>query len=231
MGALHIISHSDEPFKDRQQAGRLLAEELKLWRGKAGVVLGIPRGGIIVAQELACFLSAELDIVLSRKLGAPLNSELAIGAVAEDGQALINKALAFETGADSAYIQEESSRQLEEISRRRKLYRDVRPKADLKGKWVVVTDDGLATGATMQSALWAARKDGPAGLIAALPVAAQESLEKISDYADEIICLRLPSFFAAVGQFYLEFGQTSDEEAIKILQKNYAQHPAREAGR
>jgi predicted phosphoribosyltransferase len=221
MGITRIISYSDEPFFDRREAGQLLADELRHLSDKETVVLGIPRGGIVVAAELAEALHADLDIVLSRKLGAPGNPELAIGAVSENGKFLINEEWAFQVGANKAYIEEEKARQWKEITRRREWYRDVRPKIDLKGKVVIVTDDGIATGATMEAALWVARQEGPKSLIGAVPVGAEDSLEKLTRYADELLCMRLPEFFAAVGQFYLNFPQVTDEEVLEILKKNY----------
>ena len=220
MATVTIISYTGKPFANRIDAGRIMAEKLEYLNSKEAVILGIPRGGIIVGAEVARILGSEFDIVLTRKLGSPGNPELAIGAVSENGDVIINKILAFESGADKEYIQEEKTRQLAEISRRNKIYRRLRPRLPLKGKIAVIIDDGVATGATMQSALMAARREEPKSIIAAFPVGTRDSIAKLSEYADEIICLRLPDYFAAVGQFYLEFPQVSDEEIIKIL-SNY----------
>lgn len=216
---LRIVSYSDKAFGDRQEAGRLLAEELKNLGlgGKDTVILGIPRGGLIVAAEIAHKLNVDLDIMLSRKIGAPANPELAIGAVSEDGSLFIDDVVAFHTGADKPYIKQEKARQMTEIARRAALFRSVRPKVSLKDKTVIVTDDGLATGSTMQAALWAIRKEEPKKIIMAIPVSPQEALARISASADETICLRIPSFFSAVGQFYRNFVQTEDEEVLEIL--------------
>ena len=214
---MRVISRSNEAFRDRQEAGRFLADELKYLSGKEVVVLGIPRGGVIVAGEVARILNAKLDIVLSRKLGAPDNPELAIGAIAEDGKLFLNEELALRVGADKEYIEAEKARQLLEIENRVKRFRTVKPKIPLKGKTVIVTDDGAATGLTMQAALMILRQEKPANLIAALPVGAADAVESLADYADEVVVLRVPDYLGAIGQFYLDFSQTSDEEVLGIL--------------
>lgn len=187
--------------------------------GKDTVVLGIPRGGVVVAAEISRLLKAELDIVLSRKLGAPGNPELAIGAIGEDGKLFLNEDLALSVGADKTYIKAESARQIAEIKNRIQKFRQIKAKVSLKGKTAVVTDDGVATGATMQAALWAIRREKPKELIAAIPVAARESVEELTNYADEMIVLRVPDFLGAISQFYLHFAQTSDEEVLRILEE------------
>ncbi len=217
MKTLRIVSHSDEPFRDRLEAGQILGHELRNWRGQGAVVLGIPRGGLIVARELAQALDADLDIVLSRKLRAPGNPELAIGAVAEDGKLFLDEMLVREMGVDSTYIQQEKEHQLVEIAHRIEQSRRILPKLLLKGRSVIVTDDGVATGATMQAALWAARQEHPRKLIAALPVGPEETMRRLAKDADEMICLRAPPFFSAVGQFYMLFDQVEDEEMLAIL--------------
>ncbi len=221
MGKLRIVSYSDEPFRDRQEAGQLLAHELQEWRGQGAVALGIPRGGIVVARELAQALDAELDIVLSRKLRTPGHTELAMGSVAEDGKLFLNESVIREMRVERPYIQQERTRQLAEIARRRQLVREVRPKMPLEGKVVIVTDDGVATGATFQAALWAVRQEHPKTLIAAIPVGSEESVRMLARDADETICLRAPPFFAAVGQFYMRFSQVEDEDVLAILKEEY----------
>lgn len=221
MGKIRIIAHSDEPFRDRIEAGLLLANELKRYSGEDTIILGIPRGGVIIAYEVARKLGSELDIVLSRKLGAPGNPELAVGAVSEDGKLFLHDMVMMQGLAGSPYIEEEKAHQMAEISRRVAVYRKARPKALLKGKTVIVTDDGLATGATMQAALWMARHEGPKRLISAVPVAPADTVEKLSNDADEMVVLRVPQFFGAVGQFYEIFDQTSDGEVLKILEDEY----------
>jgi len=214
-----ILSNSAEPFRDREEAGRLLGAELQRFRGHDAVVLGIPRGGVVVAREVASLLGSRLDIVLSRKLGAPHNPELAIGAISETGKVFLDDSIVSHTGAGRDYIKEEAGHQASEIRRRAQVFRKVLPKVSLEGKTVIIVDDGLATGATMQASLWAARQERPKRLIAAVPVASAEAVMRISGYCDEIIILRLPDFFGAVGQFYLDFNQTTDEEVIDILKE------------
>lgn len=219
MGKLRVVFYSDESFEDRKEAGRLLAAALKGFRGKDTVVLGIPRGGMVVAGEIAGALNSGLDIVLSRKLGCPGNPELAIGSVGEDGRLFLNQDLAFRVGADETYIETEKARQLSEIKKRVQLFRQFKAKVPLEGKTVIVTDDGVATGSTMQAALWASGRENPKRLIAAVPVGAGESVRFLADYADEVIVLRLPGDLQAIGQFYRHFDQTSDEEVLEILKE------------
>ncbi|RZN43933.1 MAG: phosphoribosyltransferase [Methanophagales archaeon ANME-1-THS] len=221
MNTVRIVSRSSAPFSDRVEAGELLGRELQKFRGQSAVVLGIPRGGVIVAREVARALQAELDIMLSRKLGAPGNPELAIGAISEDGKLFLNTMLLSRVDAESRYIQQEKARQLAEIERRTALYRNIRPKVPLEGKLVIVTDDGVATGATMQAALWTVRQEGPKKLIAALPVGPEDTVMRLANDADELICLRSPPLFEAIGQFYKRFDQVGDEAVVEILKEEY----------
>lgn len=219
MGKARIISYSEEPFSGRVEAGQLLAGELTKFRGKNALVLGIPRGGIVIAREISSALEARLDIVLTHKLGAPGNPELAIGAITEDGKVFLNEMLAGRLDVESAYLKQEKERQLVVIKRRVEQYRKVLAKAPLKDSIVIITDDGVATGATMKAALWAARQEHPKALIAALPVGPQDAIQELSEDADEVVCLRCPSFFGAIGQFYLDFSQVEDEEVLEILKQ------------
>ena len=222
MGTVRILSNSPEPFVDRREAGRLLARQLERFRAGRPVVLGIPRGGVVIAAEIADHLGGELDIVLSRKIGAPGNPELAIAAVAEDGRLFLDERIAERVGASGAFIAREQGRQLGEIARRVALFRAVRPKVPLHGRVVIVADDGLATGATMQAALWAAHRDQPSSTIAAVPVGAWDTIERLSQSADELVCLRAPADFGAVGRFYRVFDQVEDEEVLAILGRHAA---------
>lgn len=215
MGKSRIISTDSGPFNDRAEAGRLLAAELSAYKGKGCVVQGIPRGGMVIAMELARSLQADLDIVLSRKLGSPGNPELAIGAVAEGGKLFLSEGMSGL--AEKDYIEKEKAYQLAEIERRVALFRAVHTKVKLTDKIVIITDDGLATGATMQAAAWAIRQEGPKKLIVAVPVAPEDTIMRLSRDADEIVVLRAPLFFAAVGQFYAHFDQVEDEEVLSIL--------------
>lgn len=223
MGVLRIISQSPEPFADREEAGLLLGKALSAYAGRATVVLGIPRGGVVVACGVARVLDAELDIVLSRKLGAPGNPEFAIGAISEDGKLFLDEAIKERMGAYDdllGYVEREREKQYAEIAKRITRYRDVQAKLPLKGRVVIVTDDGIATGATMQASLWSARREEPEKLIAAVPVASRDAMERIADAADEAISLKVPPHFQAVGQFYTNFGQTTDEEVMSMLQES-----------
>jgi len=219
MARLQIISDSSESFSDRVEAGQLLVCELEEFRRKDVVVLGIPRGGVVVAIQIARGLEVDLDIVLAHKLGAPGNRELAIGAVCEDGMLFINKTVAPYVGADDRYIEHEKLYQLHEITHKVQLYRSILPKLSLEGKIVIVTDDGVATGATMQAALWAIRQEKPEKIVLALPVGPQDTVTKLSEDADETICLRTPLNFGALARFYLGFSQVEDEQLLQILEQ------------
>ena len=221
MGKLRIISHSGEAFVDRAEAGRLLAAELTERHGQKAIVLGIPRGGIIVAREVARAIEGELDVVLAHKLGAPAHAELAVGSVAEDGKLFLNDAVVRDLDISNEYIEQEKARQLAQLQRRIAMIRKVRPKVPLKGKTVIVTDDGVATGATTQAALWAVRAEKPAYLIAAMPVGPEDTIEGLADDVDEMICLRTPALFAAVGQFYQRFYPVEDEDMLRVLRDEY----------
>lgn len=219
MGTLRIVSHAGEPFYDRVEAGRLLGRELKDFSEAGTVVLGIPRGGLVIARELAHDLSIRLDIVLSRKLGAPGNPELAIGAVTEDGRLFRHEEIIRQFRISDAYIEQEKAHQMAEMARRAELIRRLLPKVPLAGKVTIITDDGVATGATMQAALWAVRQEHPRKLVAALPVGPEETMRRLSRDADETICLRAPPDFTAVGQFYVRFSQVEDDEVIAIIRE------------
>jgi putative phosphoribosyl transferase len=216
---LVVLSQSSEMFRDRVHAGRLLTDVLQELRGQKTVILGIPRGGMVIAREMARGLDADLDLVLSRKLRTPGQQELAMGSLSEDGNIFLNDLVVRELGITSRYIEQEKEFQMTEIKRRRQLFRKVLPKTQLNGRVVVVTDDGIATGATMQAALWAVRQEKPCTLVVAVPVATAEALEKVSQSADKAICLRQPSNFLAVGQFYERFAQVEDGNVLKIMEE------------
>jgi putative phosphoribosyl transferase len=227
MGSLRIISRSGQRFQDRREAGALLAAELAEYRGKKAVVLGIPRGGMVVADEMARALNAEVDIVLAHKLRTPGQAELAMGSVSEDGKLFLNPDVVEGLGIEEAYIQQEKERQMAEIARRTGLFRRVRPRLELAGRSVIVTDDGVATGATYQAALWAVRLEKPARLVAALPVGPEDTIVRLAEDVDEMVCLRTPPFFAAVGQFYARFDPVEDEDVLKILESEQGKAPGR----
>lgn len=216
---LRILSYSREPFTNRKEAGKLIARALSEYRGQKAVVLGIPRGGIIVAREIARELDAELDIVLAHKLRTPGHAELAMGSVAEDGKLFLNQEVVQELRIGDTYIQQEKARQMAEIKRRTEMIRHIRPKIPLKGRIVIVTDDGVATGATTQAALWAVRLEQPKKLIAAMPVGPEGTIRRLAEDVDEMLCLRAPPLFAAVGQFYQRFYPVEDEDVLAILRE------------
>ena len=203
-------------FRDRDDAARQLAQDLRHYRGAKPLVLAIPRGAVPMGQRIASELQGELDVVLVRKLGAPFSDEYAIGAVDESGR-VYRSPLAAAAGANEAYIEHETKRQLALLRQRRERYTPLRPRVDPAGRNVIVIDDGLATGATMIAALHAVRAGKPARLICAVPVAAPDSLAKVRALADEVVCLHAPQDFAAVGQFYDNFDAVEDDEVAAIL--------------
>jgi putative phosphoribosyl transferase len=219
MGELRILSRSDGPFQDREEAGRLLAGALPEYRGREIVVLGIPRGGVIVARALARALDAEMDIVLAHKLGVPGEPELAMGSVAEDGKVFLTEDVVSSYLINQADIEREKTRELAEINRRIAVFRNVRPKVPLKGRTVIVTDDGIATGATARAAFWAVQLEHPAMLVAAIPVGPEDVLRKLARDVGEMVCLRAPPDFFGVGQFYREFAQVEDGEVVRVLRE------------
>jgi len=216
-GKVRILSTSGQPFRDRREAGTLLAGELQEYRGKKPVVLGIPRGGIAVAHAVAAALDGELDIVLAHKLRTPGQPELAMGSVAEDGQIFLNDEVVSSFGISGPAIQRERTQQLQELKRRTDMFRHARPKVPLAGRIVIITDDGVATGATTQAGIWAARMEKPQRLILAMPVGPDDTIGRLSQDVDEAVCLRSPAFFSAVGQFYIDFEPVSDGEVVRIL--------------
>ncbi len=212
-------------YANRAAAGRLLAQRLMAYAGSDVVVLGIPRGGLPVAREVARALSAPLDVIVARKLGAPGQPELGIGAVVDGDQprAIFNQDIIEHLGVSDQYIEAEIARQLKEVNRRETAYRGGRPQTPLAGKTVILIDDGIATGSSVRAALRGVRRHKPRRLILAVPVAPAETIETLRSEADEIVCLETPDDFFAVGQFYRDFHQVGDDEVKSILE---TQQPA-----
>jgi hypothetical protein len=206
-------------FRNREDAALRLAAALKDRDLHDPLVLGIPRGGVVIGSVLARELGAELDVVLARKLRAPGQPELALGAVSESGQVYLNRAVEDNLWMRD-YLAEEMRYQSAEIARRREVFRGGQPPAPISGRSVIVTDDGIATGSTMLAALRVVRKHHPRELIVAVPVAAADRLRQVQPWCDEVVCLLVPEWFSAIGQFYQDFTQVEDDEVLALLRKH-----------
>lgn len=203
-------------FRDRLDAARQLTVRLAHLKPDRPLVLAIPRGAVPMARQLADALEADLDVVLVRKLGAPGEPEVAVGSVDESGWVWVAPHAA-RFGADQDYLASETARQLERIRERRQRYSPIHARVAVRGRTVIVVDDGLATGATMVAALHSLRQQQPARLVCAVPVASPEALALVQPLADEVVCLLVPDRFQAVGQFYRDFPQVSDDEVEALL--------------
>ncbi len=206
-------------FHDRVDAGRRLAKHLKgLVQGNC-IVLAIPRGGVVVGYEVAKELGCPLDVIISRKIGAPGQPELAVGAIAEDGTIIVDEEIARIVGVSKEYIERKAIEEDREVKRRAEVYRGGRGMPDLKAKTVILVDDGLATGLTMKAAVDMVQRRGAEKIIVAVPVAPPETVEKFKKMADEVVCLETPLEFFAIGQFYERFEQLTDDEVTAILER------------
>ncbi|MGD0948652.1 MAG: phosphoribosyltransferase [Candidatus Binatia bacterium] len=207
-------------FKNRKDAGRKLAARLLKYKDEHPVVLALPRGGVPVAYEVARALNAPLDIVVVRKLGAPGQPELGVGAVADGDhpQSVLNEEVLRALDVSDDYLNREAEAELKEIRRRQELYRGGRAPEPIEGRTAIVIDDGIATGGSVRAALRGVRRSDPKQLVLAVPVAPPDTVESLQPEVDELVCLSMPFFFHAVGQFYEDFSQTTDEEVVELLQ-------------
>jgi putative phosphoribosyl transferase len=211
------------PFDDRRQAGRVLAGQLESYRGRENLlVLALPRGGVAVGFEVAHALQAPLDVFVVRKLGFPGHEEFAMGAIASGGVRVMNPLEGLSVSPQQ--IADVVAREQAELTRRELLYRDGRPAAGIRGRTVIVVDDGLATGSTMRAAVLAIRQQRPARVVVAAPVAASETCTRLRREADEVVCAATPSPFRAVGLWYRDFPQASDDEVRRLLEEARREH-------
>jgi predicted phosphoribosyltransferase len=216
-------------FRDRRHAGRVLAERLAHLAGRPDLlVLALPRGGVPVAYEVAAALGAPLDVFLVRKLGVPGHEELAMGAVAAGGVRILNEPLLRELRVAPAALEEVTAAEQQELARRERLYRAGRPPLDVRGRTVILVDDGLATGASMQAAIEALRRLGPARVVVAVPTAAADTCALLAPEVDEIVCAVTPEPFYAVGLWYADFSQTDDDEVRELLAAAADEAPVRQ---
>lgn len=215
----------DPRFVNRRHAGRVLATQLRAYAGRDDVlVLGLPRGGVPVAYEVAQALAAALDVFVVRKLGVPRQPELAMGAIASGGICIVNDDIVHWYRIPPAVIDAVARTEERELRRREQAYRHGRPAVPIAGKVVVLVDDGLTTGSTMRAAIRAVRRLQPARIVVAVPVGASETCEELRAVADEVVCARTPAPFSAVGVWYEDFSQTTDDEVARLLQESPAPH-------
>ena len=200
-------------FKDRKTAGKLLARKLTEYRNKDSIILSIPRGGVIAGCEIAEEINIPLDLIIPRKLGAPNNPEYAIGAVTINGEVYLNP----QVEVQKEYLEKEVYKQVQEIKRRMEIYRGNKPLPDLKNKYVIIVDDGIATGSTILASVKFIEKEGAKKIVIAVPVLPKDTLNRLLKRVDDVVYLSSPEFFYAVGQFYEDFRQIEDEEVIEIL--------------
>lgn len=212
------VRKMDYPFRDRGEAGQVLAHELRAYAGREDViVLALPRGGVPVAFEVARTLQAPLDVFVVRKLGVPGHEELAMGAIASGGVLVLEPTVIEDLAIPPDVVADVAAREEQERLRREREYRGDRPEPDVRGRTVILVDDGLATGSTMRAAVAALRKLQPARIVVAVPVAAPSACADLAPEVDDIVCARTPEPFRSVGSWYLEFSQTTDDEVRELL--------------
>lgn len=209
-------------FEDRHDAGQRLANKLSHYRDEKPVVLALPRGGVVIGYEVASRLNAPLDVIVARKLGAPGQPELGIGAVAPNGVRILNHNVIRLLGVSAKEIEDATRKEVVEVQRRLKLYRGDRPTPDIRNRTVILVDDGLATGITARAAIRSIRQLRPERIILAVPVGEPETIDALRSEVDDLVCLEAPLDFMAVGAWYRNFQQVSDEEVIHLLER--AQH-------
>ncbi len=212
------MHYEETPFKDREDAGRQLAERLLPYRDENPIVLALPRGGVPVGYEVARALKAPLDVFIARKLGAPGRRELGIGAVAQGGVRVLNEDTIRALGIPEEYIEQVAAEETAEIERRLRLLRGDRPEPRVRGRTVILVDDGIATGVTAWAAIRALRRRVPQRLVLAVPVCAPQTAEAIRPEVDDLVCLKAPYNLMAIGFWYRDFEQVSDEEVIELLE-------------
>lgn len=218
-------------FRDRTDAGRRLAAELSAYAGQPDLlVLALPRGGVPVGFEVARALRAPLDVFLVRKLGVPGHEELAMGAIASGGVRVMNPEVMEMLRVPDALVESVAAREQQELKRRESAYRDGRPAPEVRGRTVILVDDGLATGSTMRAAVAALREEGAERLIVAVPVAAPETCDAFRSEVDQVVCALTPDPFMAVGLWYEDFGQTTDAEVRELLARAATEHPSQRVG-
>ena len=211
------------PFSDRVEAGKRLAGALEQYRGKDTIVLGIPRGGVVVANEVADALEAPLDIVVSRKIGAPGEPEFALGAVTQEGEVILDRQAADSVGASDEYLESEIREKKEEVRQRMERFRGDAPYPSLKGKVVIIVDDGIATGSSVEAAVMSIKKRDPREVVIAVPVAPPDTVESLKAGGNRVVCLETPGMFFAIGEFYQRFDQVEDTEVKQILAESRKQ--------
>ncbi len=209
-------------FRNREEAGERLAKALEGYRGKDVVVLGIPRGGVVVASQVAKALGARLDVVVTRKIEAPGEPEYALGAVTQEGDVIMDRQAAESLGASPAYLDDQIRKKREEVKVRMARMRGEAPYPALEGKVVIIVDDGIATGSSVSAAVMSVKKRGPKEIVVAVPVAPRDAIEILKEDGTKVVCLETPGPFLAIGEFYRDFEQVEDLEVKRILDQGAA---------
>jgi putative phosphoribosyl transferase len=216
--------HGEPPFKDREDAGRRLAERLSRYRDERPIVFALPRGGVPVGYEISRALRVPLEVFVARKLGAPGQPEFGIGAVAPGGVRILNEDVVRRLGIPDDYVERITELETAEVERRLRHFRGERPQPEVRGRTVILADDGLATGVTARAAVRALRRLEPRRLVLAAPVCAAQSSELLGPEVDELVCLEAPPDLGAIGFWYRDFSQTTDEEVIELLERARREH-------